>query len=744
MRYRTAKHRASGVFWGTFLSVLASPGIGAWAGDVMDSSLWDWSGSSTLRYDNYNVSGDKTSSPYPFVGPQVYNEVDLNFSRRFTSFNRVTGQISGLLFNDSDYRSTFHGVVPERLNIRQENGEGDIPYRLDVGDFFAFQSYRTVQRSLKGAQLELQPNLGGAARHSLVFFSGGRSSSWRDFHLQDDWFSGASWLVEHPHYGRLAANVVVNTRQANATAGQSAIQQSIYSLAFEKAGSWQGQHLTVEGELGQFFGDYPTTGGTTRNQQGGGWFLQATGSPQTQPALTYRLRLEAYEQAYRPSGGNIQPGRRSAEGHLSWRFANGVTARARAQTYRTGWQTANPTDTRVLGINLAGALGARWAPGLSGQVDAFEERARSRDRTTDSTTRSLNIHFGKAITRTLFARAGLLYTRLHDHAAAGESGTTQGTVGLDWRFDKAGYRGVVSPGLVIQDAKRLAGGHQRELQPTVNLSVGRGRHNLTASLSAQKQKGMAGTQNVLTRTAGLNYRYTQGPMVLGMEANWYERDPNNAARTGAWHLGAFLTWSFDKPARVGTGTQRMVTQPAAPAGDHTLMHTTKRFLIDLAAFKPGLAVDEARALAARAGLGKPVEQAGFLVWFDRILHQVLQPQRLAIEVHGGAVSRAALIIDLDDVGSGATLERTFAQVRRQVLEEYGQPDAFYEQGNFGPNLVADLGAGRFIRVMEWRRDGGVLRFGIPRRLDGQVRMELQFARRFPALRDAQWSVEVLQ
>ncbi|MDQ6954447.1 MAG: hypothetical protein Q9M20_03285 [Mariprofundaceae bacterium] len=44
-------------------------------------------------------------------------------------------------------------------------------------------------------------------------------------------------------------------------------------------------------------------------------------------------------------------------------------------------------------------------------------------------------------------------------------------------------------------------------------------------------------------------------------------------------------------------------------------------------------------------------------------------------------------------------------------------------------------------VAKWKRDGGTLRFGIPRRLDGKVRMELQFGRNFPALKDTLWSLE---
>jgi hypothetical protein len=41
-------------------------------------------------------------------------------------------------------------------------------------------------------------------------------------------------------------------------------------------------------------------------------------------------------------------------------------------------------------------------------------------------------------------------------------------------------------------------------------------------------------------------------------------------------------------------------------------------------------------------------------------------------------------------------------------------------------------------------DAGVLRFGIPRRYDGQVRTEVQHRRTFPQARDTLWSIEKIR
>ncbi len=725
---------------------LAAAGT-AVAAPVLDVSPWHIYGSNTYRADGYNAFGDRTASPYQFTGIQDYDEFNLNFDRQFSAFNRVTGQVTGLLYNASRYRSTFQGTVPERLNIRQENGDFRIPYRVEGGDFFAFESYRTIQRSLKGAQVELQPDWWGL-RHSIVLFSGGGSAAWRSFQLKDDWSNGASWLVEHPVWGRMSVNLVSNHRKQDATNSVLGRKQYAFSLAYEKAGVWRSewlpwlsQRLTVEGEAGRFIGDHAGVNGAAsgQNRQGDGFFVQVSGTSMALPALGYRARFEAYEQDYRPNGASIQPDRRSAEGHLSWRFVNGLTARARVQNFHTGWQTTNPTDTNVFGFNLSGPLGFGYITGLSGSVDAFWQNAESRDLTTNMVTKAVNTNVSKAVSRAVSVRAGVFYNNTRDrtNATTGTSITRQYLAALDWRTEVFGFTGVVSPGLVYRVTATQGSRKNRDVNPTLNVSARRGPHSLTLSWSALDQSRPTNDLGLTTRTAGLNYAYRRHAYTLGMEANWYERVPDNRTtnRTRAWRLGAFVTVNFDKPAR--RLAAEAVAQTAAPEA------ATGRFALDIVTIKPSMAESAVRKQVAAAGLGAPTEQAGVLVWFARVMRDIDQLQRLAVEIRDGRVERAALVIEFDDVGNSADVRRVFARVQREVVEQYGRPDGFFDQGDFSVNLGADLAANRFIRVMQWKRDGGLLRFGIPRRTDGRVRMELQFARSFPALQDARWSMEAL-
>ena len=43
---------------------------------------WQISGSNTLRFEEYIVSGDSNASPYPFRGLHPYNDISLSISKR--------------------------------------------------------------------------------------------------------------------------------------------------------------------------------------------------------------------------------------------------------------------------------------------------------------------------------------------------------------------------------------------------------------------------------------------------------------------------------------------------------------------------------------------------------------------------------------------------------------------------------------------------------------------------------------
>jgi len=711
--------------------------------NFVDGVLPDWHiyGSNTLRSDVYNSKGNLAATPYRFSHAQTYDELNLNVERSFSPFNRVTGQISGLLYNDSQYRSQFPGFVMERVNLRQQNGEFFIPYRAEAGDFFAFQSYRTIQRSLKGGRIEFQPQLGGSKfRHSIEIFSGAASPAWDTFQFKDDFSTGASWLVQHPLLGSFEANVVLNHKQANGLA-QPGLRQRVGSLAWEKQAGILGQHLNLEAEAGRFVGDHPlvVAGRSNTRRQGNGFFGQISGTFDALPQLSYRLRSEAYEQDYFPNGAAIQSDRNSQEAYLTWRTATGLAFSPRFQHYHTGWQTNNPTDTITYGGNISGMI--PLFGGISGSIDAFGSDVESRDLTTNSMAKVVNANLSMPITEKLSLRGGFFYANNNNkNNALGLNITRQYTGAIDYRLQWQGISGSISIGSV---ARRIdqQGVRWWEGNPTFNANLAYGDHQLSLALSKLDQGSLVANGGVDTMTAGLNYRYTQPKYTLGLDANWYDRQPDNVGTTwtNAWRVGAYITYNFDKPVVKLAMAAPETVSDAAPARP-----SIERMLMDISRLTPGMDAKKAKAIIANASMGKPSGQAGFLIWYAQIFRDISENQRLALDIQQGSVKRSAVIIDFLNPADSAGIRTTFERMRRQLLAAYGQPDDFFDQGDFGPNLVTELAAGRFIHVMEWRRGGGTLRFGIPRRLDNRIRMELQFAPIFPVLNETLWSLEAVQ
>ncbi|PHS22272.1 MAG: hypothetical protein COA85_11930 [Robiginitomaculum sp.] len=706
-------------------------------------ATWHFYGANTIRYDNFHTHGDQRSSPFRFTGSQQYDEFSLNFDRAFSSYNRVTGNFSGVL-NDSDYRSRFNGLVPERINIRQENGTFVVPYRAEIGDFFAFQSYRTIQRSLKGMQVEFQPDLSDTTQASIQFFSGMASRDWRDIKARDGVSSGVSMMLDNAKWGTLGANLLFNYKQADGKRVPVSTRQYVYSAVYGNKTKLAGQHLDLQGEIGLFDGDHRDLTGTNsgQNRTGNAYFAQVSGGPVALSQLGYRFRYEVYGQDYRPDTASIQPDRRSAEGHVSWRFRNGLTARGRVQSYRLNRQTLNPRDSDVYGVNVGGPILPGTVKGFSGNFDAYQQTDQSLDKRQDQRRRVIYTRFNKTIMPGLSARAGYFYTHNKNRVVPTIAAdiTRQFTLGLDYRFEALGFKGTVSPGLVARSTGKV-GAVNHEYNPTLRLSGRRGPHNISMNYSVLDQNRRPNSLGLITYTAGAKYSYDWDKYRVGVDANWYRRSPNDGTvqNTNAWRVGMFLTLNFDTSVgRHQKSGER--TLPEAP----TELLESKAMVLDIAQLAPGLDVIQARKLAIAAGLGKPTSQGNTLLWYNRIIRDMEQEQRLLVQVQSGKIIRSALLIAFDDLGNAINMKQIYEQALQKLLLHYGKPSSSFIRGEFGPEIDADLASGQFIRVMQWQTENGVLRFGIPRRLDGILRMELQFSRSFTDPRDSQWSLEEAQ
>lgn len=708
-------------------SVQAADGSGGLFDD------WEIYGTNTLRADHFDVRGPGAQSPYPFEGPMIYDELGLGLERRDRDYARWRAQIFGVL-NANRYRSLDDDFVPERLNLTREVGDSAVPYRVEVGDYFSYLSYMTQQRSLKGVQIELQPRFGRRV-DSFILFAGANEPQWQDLTFGDDYSGGASYLLNTEALGHWNFSAVYNHRSGRAAIGTLDRDQVVASAGVERNLRVGSEIWILEGEYAHFDGDHDgvTTSVDGQERTGKGYFIEMTGLSDALP-LDYRLRGERYTKHFRPRGGVISADRRSAEMHAGWRFDSGLRLRGRWQLFDDLFQSLRrELETRVGGVNLSGAMLPGIAPNLYGVVDVYLQTRDDETRTIDLTSWNLTADFTQPLPADWFGRLGLFLQNVDDQSVFNaDNDTWQVAVAADHALAFGGYTGSISPGFLLRFVRDRFS-RSDEFQPTLALRLGRDGHSLGVNYGVLMQDRFdTGTVDVATHTLAADYRYTRGRHAWGAEFNYFGFHPEPGRNTDAWQLGLYWTVQFDKPrARpLASGAQ------LASAGG-----TTRADLIDLA---PGIAFGASRDALAKLGLSGASAQGGLQVYEVPLLREIPQRQRLVLGHSADQVDFSALVIDFDPAGGVDSIAQTFERVRKALLDRYGTPSFALEEGEFGPNLVVDVNAQRLTRVMEWQTPAGVLRFGLPRRIDGRVRMEVQHRRSFPPPRDTLWSVEGLR
>jgi len=713
--------------------------IPAFAEDKTPLKDWALSMENTARYENYDFWGDPAGSPYQNTGGQFYNELTTSFSRRFSDFESFQGRFD-LLYNDSRYRSQHNGFVLERGNLTWEKGNAPVPLRTQLGDNFSFMSIRTIQRSLKGFQLELQPAFSSQERkQSFLFFTGAGADDYRDFTPVNNLFSGASYLIEDKKWGNYSFNLLQNHQASEIKDGLAARNQLVGSITGEKILAFKKQKMTLEGEVAYLKGDYNLTANTTETNKDGlglfGQFPADTGTP-----FNYRLRYENYGRNYRPNASSVNRDYEGYEAHGGWRFAKGLNLRGRLQYFVDAASTANPTDTYVAGTNLTGPLAVSFLPGLTTGLDAFIQDAKNKDRTTNTRTANLNMNFGMPV-RTWAAKLTLIAKNVEnfaDNANWAGQRSYETNLSATHAIALGPFKGSVTPGLIYQN---MAGNATNRDNYGVNLGlqIANAMHQIGLDAKLFSQNAYApGTSNEVTNNVGFNYRFTKGPHIFGIETNYTDRDPTPGTATGqsstqAYKFAVFYTLKFDKePGKpISSMFSKLTAQPEEAAAAAA---TVSPFSIGQPLQK---AVDGLAAQGITGGLMQP----GLVVYEARLLNEIDQRQRLALLHDEKVVTKTALIIDFDDVGNQSTVSQTFERVRSILLKRFGSPVDTFEQGQFSPNFVRDVNSGKFVRIIEWRTENGAVRFGIPQRLDRQIRMELQYAPKFPSRNETFWSVE---
>ncbi len=722
------------IFFGLYLFAL--PGLCQAEMDFLND--WTIYGSNTARASLYDATGPGAGSPYVSEGDMFFDELNVYLNKQNSRYDSMRAEVTGVYNLNDDYRSTNFGVVPERMSFVRENGEANTPYRAEFGDHFAYYSYLTLQNSLKGFQIELQPVTDNAGRrHSFVFTTGANESNWRDLTPQDDYTTGASWLIQDELLGVFNLNFVHNYRDGSSRAGTLDRKQYVFSLAGEKQFNGPTHSAIIETEIAHFFGDHNgvTTAASGQDRSDNGFFWQLSGQSKLSP-WDYRLRVDHYGQDFQPRGAIVTADRRSAEMHSGWLHQSGIRTRARIQFFEDGFETVNKTSTRTYGINLTGPLLKMYSPDISGSLDAFVQKRDDEAGTADVTTKNINLSLTKPLNSDWLGRTNFFYQNVDDESTTNaDIFTRQFSFAADRSIEIAGFKGIITPGILLRTVRKSTN-HSFDISPTLALSLNRGPHAFRADYSTLLQNRVftISGPDISNHTLNLDYRYTKRQHLFGFEANLFDRSTEPGDSTEAYRISAYWTYNFDRPATT------VAAREPAPLGAAPVIEVEAT----IAGLAPGATEDEVQAALARAKIGSGVTQAGYVVYETPLLSDVFRRQRLTLQYARNVLQRSALIIDFDNVGDRDTVMQTFEGIRQTLIKQLGNPTRTIEEGEFTANFVADVNTQGLVRIVEWTSPSGTIRFGIPRRLDNQVRMEIQHAKRFPHTGDSLWSVEEIR
>lgn len=687
----------------------------------------EYRGSNTLRLSEYDAQGP--AAPYPFEGSMAYDEFALYLQDYSNAYDYSSAQLTGVYAAD-DYRHPQTGVSAERVNLTVQKGTSSLPWRAELGDHFAYYSQLTLQQSLKGAQLELQPQT-GFGRHSFVVNVGEVESDWRRLNLGENTVAGLSWLFEHNRLGHFALNVVRNERDGFALLNTLDQTQTVYSLAGEKQFLIADHRLSIESEFAHFSGDHSGLSGAQSGQSrsDNAAFVELRGAP-----LSGRwdalLRADHFGQDYRPGGAIITPDRRSLQAYAGYRFS-GSQLRGRIQRYKDNYETANVLTTETVGANLSGA----FIPGLSSAVDIFRQTQENENNSVDQDILTATADFSRPLRHNVHGRSSLYYQHIDDHSAVNvDSRVRQIGAFVDYSFQYRSMDALLSPGLVWRDIRDTAI-ESDELQPALRMTLTRFDHRLEVQYNTliQDRSRVQGGVDVDTSQWSANYEYRWGQHVFGAEYDRFDRDPDTGADTEAYRASLYWTFYFDRNGGDATAVQTVGSSSAA-----------EFVAIDLLMLPPGSSAEQTRESLNSHNFRQAQQQGNYRAYPYPVFYDVVQSQTLVTELSGGQLQASGVVFQFDNRGDLNNIAQTYASTLRQLIRNYGSPSRNFETGDFSGNIATQLANGSFKRIVEWDMPKGVLRFGIPRRLDGVLRMELIYRQTQPQTNQSLWGFTQLQ
>jgi hypothetical protein len=684
-----------------------------------------YDGWNTFTLEHYDVAGERSQGLYQNEGWQRHNDFGANFYGQYSPYQSMRGYVQGSA-NHSAYRG-LHGGRLTSASLHYENGELGLPFRLDVGDFFATQSRRTLQRGLKGFQLEMQP--GGASLPQSLQVFWGRSAQDYDVMFDDrkDYFYGASWLIESTFLGALSVSSVgyYDDGYQPASANDSSVglggNELVNSVAWYR--SFAGENFTHLAELELAYLSGESQNNDSLNGTGAFFELSGYGGQ----GKNYLFSYERNNREFRPAGASVTADRETIDTQLGLPFYRGLNLRIRGQQYRDGFASDNALRTRIAGVNVAG----KPLHGRDLTINA-DLAFRAVSNVLNSVNRddiTLNLNLAMPVNENWRNRMQLQWQETDDYVSDELSHRYLLSLGADFSHTYSGWESLLSPTVNINEELDGTGGSSSNVSMGVAFNTQKNGHSIELShrqnyFDSDRSSG----QDSDVGQSRFAWRSELGSHVLGASYDLYRYNRDADSAVDSYKATMYWTFKFEKP---DAPDQTIVQEEASLLSFFALDDLRLNQVYDVSLHK-------ALAEAGWSSAG----QSGRFELFDGSLFKELQNvQTMVLEKAGSALRSANVLVAFSNFNF-ADNRRDYERVLDLLIKQYGAPIQERSVGEFTADWRVKLNLREFERVAQWTTSSGSLRFGIASSSFGAARMELQLTPSATSMERKDWGLNV--
>lgn len=681
-----------------------------------------YNGQNTLTLENYNVSGDQSNGLYSFDGWQSYNDLSVNFSDQYSAYRSMRGYLYTNT-NHSQYRGDF-GTRINNASITYENGESEMPYRLDAGDFFASQSRHTMQLGLKGVQLELQPQ-NSAVPHSIQLFFGRYAQDYKTlFEGDKDYYFGGSWLTETTSWGSFALTDVYYSGK-DIDGGND---ENVASIAWHKEYLWGSFNHEVEAEWSYLNGKNRFARSLSEQSQ----FLKFSGYKSG--GYDYLVSYERNDRLFSPQGAAVTPGRETIDLQWAQPVFRQLNLRLSSQRSRDDIISDNVKTTYFNGINIGGlpfsdSIGL--LKNVNFNINLYHQNDNNKDDTIDRDNTVFQIDSSMPVNANWRNRLNYQWSKT-DNNALSQSSTRQSiAAGLDYLFEYENWQTTFSPTLRYDQDRDFFNNRTSNFSLGLLIDANKNGHHVLLShqIIDYRATDSLAIESLTSQTrVEWQKNWNQHGFSIGLD--YFNRDPEINRDTGSYKVSAAWVYRFDK--------QSSFVTPQSIAQLHDF--TEFNYLDDLS---PGTPLNDNTKNVLRNSAYAYLGNSGpYHLYEGKLLPEIINRQVVALNTDSGGVIKSVSIL----IPASANPNRTqvlYQKVLDNLLTIYGSPSLNIERGQFSSQWLAELQSNKFSRIIEWTTPGGIIRFGIPRPKTGTPRIEIQLRKQQPLADSNNWGLPVV-